>query len=351
MPAVQRILDANANRAREALRVMEDVARFALDDATLARELKELRHALRDALASLPAGWIEAGREVETDVGREISTENERSRRNLADVATAAGKRLSEALRSIEECLKLADERAAAEVEQLRYRAYEVDARLALRTAPLRAKQWGVCVLLTESICKRPWREVLLGSIAGGADAVQVREKHMTARELCNRVREVIDIARPANVTVIINDRVDVALACGADSVHLGTEDIAIADARRAASRTLLIGASTHSLAEAEHAVAQGADYCGVGMMYASSVKPDREPEGMAYLQKFLARFPHMPHLAIGGVTPENAAELVAAGARGFAVSTAVCAANDPEAVVRSLCDALKHARQPVPAS
>jgi len=342
------MLDASANRAREALRVMEDVARFALDDEPLAHELKELRHGLRDVLAHLPDGWIEAGRDVEGDVGREISTANERSRKSLADVAVSAGKRLGESLRSIEECMKLVSEVGAADAERLRYRAYEVEAKLALRVSPLRAAQWSVCVLLTARACKRPWRDVLDAVVAGGVDAIQVREKDMPANELCARVRDVVAQARPAGVAVIVNDRVDVAMACGADGVHLGTNDISIADARRAAGRTLIIGASTHSLVEAEHAVQAGADYCGVGMMYASSMKPDREPEGLEYLSKFTARFPAVPHLAIGGITLQNAAELASAGARGFAVCSAVCGATDPDEVVRSLRQALEHSAQPV---
>ena len=347
MPAVQRIIDANANRAREALRVMEDIARFGLDDEGLARELKELRHGVQDALALLPAGWIEAGRDVESDVGREITTASEQSRRSLADVAAAAGKRLSEALRSMEECIKLVDARAAGEIERLRYRAYEVESKLALRTAHLRGRQWSVCVLLTESACQRPWRDVVDEAIRGGAEAIQVREKNMPARALCERVRAIIEIARPHGVSVMVNDRLDVALATGADGVHLGAEDLAIADARRAAGRLLLLGASTHSLAEAERAVADGADYCGVGMMYPSPTKPGRPAEGLAYLRKFAARFPSMPHLAIGGISPQNAAELVQAGARGFAVSTAVCEASKPDEVVRALRDALEHSAHP----
>lgn len=350
MSAALRMLDASANRAREALRVMEDVARFALDDAALSEQLKTMRHELRDVLAQLPEGWIEANRNIEHDVGKNISTHNERTRRNLAEVAVAAGKRLSESLRTIEECLKLIDASAAGDIEQLRYRAYELEAKLALRVAPLCTKQWGVCVLLTEALCKRPWRDVLEAVIAGGVDAIQVREKDMPAGELCSRVRQVIERARPAGVSVIVNDRVDVALACGADGVHLGTEDISIGDARRAVGRLLIIGASTHSLLEAERAVAAGADYCGVGMMFASPTKREREPEGIAYLEQFTARFPYVPHLAIGGITLQNAAELVQAGARGLAVSSAICGASNPDEVVRGLRKALEQAAVPVAA-
>jgi len=350
MSALPRMLDASFNRAREALRVMEDVARFALDDESLSRQLKELRHELRVLQGRLPQGWVESHRNVEGDVGRDISTASEQTRRNLSEVAVAAGKRLGESLRTIEECLKLIDARAAADTEALRYRSYVVEAKLSLRTARLRARQWGVCVLLTESLCVRPWRDVLDGVIAGGADAVQVREKDMNARELAARVSEVIERCRPAGMTVIVNDRADIALACGADGVHLGSDDLSVADARRLFGRQLLIGASTHTLTEAEHAIAQGAEYCGVGMMFASTTKRDRSPEGVAYLQAFIARFPYMPHLAIGGITLQNAAELARTGARGVAVSAAVCGASEPDQAVRGLREALERTTTPEPA-
>jgi thiamine-phosphate pyrophosphorylase len=169
MSAIARILDANVNRAREAMRVMEDAARFALNDEALSAELKSLRHDLRAALASLPEGWLEANRDTPGDVGSAISTEGEMSRANLADVIIAAGKRLAEALRVIEETAKTVDADMAREIESLRYRAYDLDQRLTLRLGSGRAKQWRLCLLLTKAMCRRPWREVLEGAISAGA--------------------------------------------------------------------------------------------------------------------------------------------------------------------------------------
>jgi thiamine-phosphate pyrophosphorylase len=330
------MLDANVNRAREALRVMEDAARFALNDKGLSSELKSLRHDLRAALAHVPEGWLEANRDTPGDVGAAISTPSEMSRANLADVVVAAGKRLTEALRVIEEVSKTIDVTMARDVESLRYRAYDIDQRLTLRLGSGRARQWRLCLLLTESLCALPWREVLRGAIAGGIDCVQVREKTMDGGELLERVREVIDIARPAGASVIVNDRVDVALAAGADGVHVGQSDMGVRDVRRIAGRTLIVGVSTHDIHEAEQAVREGADYCGVGAMFASSTK-QRETSGIAYLRAFVQRYPDMPHLAIGGITAVNAHEVVEAGAKGIAVSAAICGADNPETVASDL--------------
>ena len=343
MQPVARILDANANRAREALRVMEDVARFAVDDAVLVAELKGLRHELATALDRLPEGWLEVNRDTAGDVGTDVTAAGEHERAGLIAVATAAGKRLGEALRVIEETAKTIDSAMSRQVEALRYRAYDAESALLVRLAGGRARQWRVCVLLTESLCTRPWRDVLRAAIEGGADCVQVREKQMKGGELRRRVDEVIAIARPAGVSVIVNDRIDIALAAAADGVHLGVGDLSLADARRLAGRTLLLGASTHGLDEARVAVAAGADYCGVGKMFETATKPRTTTTGPSVLDAFVKAHPRTPHLAIGGITPQNVGQLVEAGVRGVAVSRAICAAEHPDRVVGALRDAVSY--------
>jgi thiamine-phosphate diphosphorylase len=196
-----------------------------------------------------------------------------------------------------------------------------------------------VCVLLTERLCARSWQATLDAALEGGADCIQVREKDFTARELATRVRAVL--AQVNNrAAVIVNDRADVALAAGADGVHVGIHDLAISDIRKLAGTRLLVGASTHSLAEAAAAIDAGADYCGVGAMFPTSTKPSVAPQGEPYLRAFLAAHPGTPHLAIGGITPANVRALITAGARGVAVSSCVCAARDPAAAVRTLREA-----------
>ncbi len=342
MSATPRILDANANRAREALRVMEDAARFALDDAQLCRQLKSIRHELRQALAGLPQGWLEANRDVPGDVGTSFSTDDEITRAGLIDIVVAAGKRLGEALRVIEETSKTLDPDVARRIEAIRYRVYDVESALHLRMGTGRSSQWRLCVLLSESHCARPWEEVLRAAIAGGADCIQVHEKKMQGAALTIRVKRVLEIARPAAVSVIVNDHVDVALAAKADGVHLGQQDLSVRDVRRIAGRTLLVGTSTHNLAQAQAAVGAGADYGGLGAMFDTATKADAEPAGPEYLRAFVDRFPRQPHLAIGGITPDNIARLVEHGARGVAVCSAVCGVDRPQAVVIALREALE---------
>jgi thiamine-phosphate pyrophosphorylase len=174
-------------------------------------------------------------------------------------------------------------------------------------------------------------------AIDGGVDCIQAREKRLDGGELVRRVEQVIALAKPRGVSVIVNDRVDVALAAGADGVHLGQGDLSVHQARAIAGTSLLVGVSTHDLNEARAAVEAGADYCGVGAMFASDVKPARKPSGADYLRAFIERYPAIPHLAIGGITPGNASEMVDAGARGVAVSSCVCGADHPAEVVAAI--------------
>lgn len=334
MSDARRILDANANRAREALRVMEEAARFILDDGILAGDLKALRHDLATALATLPD--LPLHRDTPGDVGTAITTDAEQTRASVADVAAAAGKRLSEALRSIEEYAKvLPSTDLAGQIEALRYRGYELERRLDAMLRPGRPQQWRLCLLLTGSLCGLDWRDTLRQSLDAGADCVQVREKGMEAGTLLARAIEVVAMCR-GRASVIVNDRPDIALLAGADGVHLGQTDLPAAEVRKLVGRQLLIGVSTSKLDEAKQAKRDGADYCGVGPMFPTTTKHKDVIVGPGYLREYTA-WNGLPHLAIGGITPDNAPRLVEAGARGLAISSCVCASDEPGAVVAKL--------------
>lgn len=355
MPPVLRIIDANANRAREALRVMEDAARFLLDDAALAEPIKRLRHDLAGALSGVVN--LEAHRDTPGDVGTAITTSAEQSRAGVAEVALAAGKRLSEALRSIEEYAKTlppppegrrADigphDGVAIKIEQLRYRGYEIERQLNVALSACRAKQWRVCLLLTESLCKLPWQDVLEKSLDAGVDCVQLREKNLEASEWLDRASYVAECCRAAGAASIINDRPDIAYLSGADGVHLGQTDLPPEAVRKLVGSQLLIGVSTSNLAEARAAQAAGADYVGVGPMFPTTTKHKPVLAGPAYLRDYLAdeKLRALPHLAIGGITPDNLGELTAVGVRGIAVSSVVCGSDRHGAMTDKLIRALR---------
>lgn len=331
---------------------MEDIARFSRNSAELSSRCKRARHALAEAVAAVPAADLLAARDTPGDVGTAISTAAEYRRTSLASVAQAAAKRAQEAARSIEEALKLVLPvsagsagsagtygSAAARVEQVRYELYELERRL-MADLPAPAPQWRLCVLVTEALCRLPWQEVIRRAIAGGADCIQLREKTLGDGELYRRAGEARRLC--SGVSLVINDRPDVALAVGADGVHVGQDELPVAAVRAAAGvRPLLVGVSTHDLTELEAAIRAGADSVGVGAMFATSTKV-REVSGPAYLRSAVARLADLPggplpHLAIGGITPENIHLLAGCGGLGVAVSGVVCQAERPDEVCRRL--------------
>ena len=345
MAAIDRILDANANRAREALRVQEEAARFVLNDEALSESIKQMRHDLAAALATVPA--IAASRDTPGDVGTHLTTAGETKRTSIRDVVIAAGKRLSEALRALEEYGKAlpavsdqTDHPFAAQIEALRYRAYDIEQRLSLALGSGAARQWRLCVLISEALCVyHDWQTVAQACIDHGADCLQLREKDLPAGVLLERAKTLVELARPHGVCVIVNDRPDVALLAGADGVHLGQSDLPAFESRKL-SGNLIIGVSTSNLDQAKAARQQGADYCGVGPMFETSTKQKDVHAGPAYLRAYL-QWDGLPHLAIGGITTRNVSELVEVGVRGVAVSGAVCGASSPGDVVDALLAAL----------
>ena len=335
---VLRLLDANANRAREALRVVEDYARFVLDDGNATEALKALRHDLAAVTRPFVAEAI-LHRDTPGDVGTGITTDGERSRQDLADVVTAAGKRLGEALRAIEEYLKTFSPADAAKVEQVRYRFYEIEHRLAftLRPAACGFADVRLYVLITESLCRGPWHEVAEQAAYGGADCLQLREKDLDDGELLRRARLLVHLGRAHGIRCIINDRPDIVLLSGADGVHLGQSDLPAREARKLLGPDKMLGVSTHTLDQARRAVADGADYIGVGPVFRSSTKPRDFLPGLDFVRSVAQSLPQIPAVAIAGIHAANVDEVLATGVRAVAVTSAVVAAGDVRAAAAEL--------------
>lgn len=193
----------------------------------------------------------------------------------------------------------------------------------------------------------RPTEAIVAAAVAGGVTCVQLRDKHASTRELMRQARTLQAVLKPRGVPLIINDRLDVALAVGAEGVHLGQSDLPLADARRIAGERLRIGVSVESVDDALAAQAGGADYIGVSPVFATATKTDTAaPLGLAGLAA-VRRAVRLPIVAIGGVRRENAAAVIRGGADGIAVVSAIVAADDPERAARELLAAVREARRP----
>lgn len=199
-------------------------------------------------------------------------------------------------------------------------------------------------VLDRAAACGRDLTELLTAVVAGGCRMVQLREKEWPSGRLLPVARRLRDHCRAAGVTFIVNDRVDLALAVEADGVHLGQEDLPAPVARALLRPGMLVGVSTHSVAQARTAQADGADYVAVGSMYPTDTKPDFQLVGPALVQDLRLEI-RVPLIGIGGITPANTGAVIRAGADGVAVISAVCAAADPAAATRSFLEAIRAAR------
>jgi thiamine-phosphate pyrophosphorylase len=335
-PALLRLLDANANRAREGLRVIEDYARFVLDDGPIQAELKSIRHDLTAALAPYLADAI-LWRDTPGDVGTGNKTAAEGTRTDFADLVIAAGKRLGEALRAIEESLKTDSSTAAATVEKLRYRFYDVEHRLAFTLRP--AKRFAdvrLYVLITESVCSTDWLTAAERAIAGGADCLQLREKDLDSGELLHRAKRLVELCKAKNVLCIVNDRPDIALLSGADGVHVGQGDLPAREVRKLIGTKMILGVSTHEIVHARQAVLDGADYLGVGPVFKSGTKPRDFLPGLEYAKQVATEIP-LPAVAIAGITADNVDQVTATGIKAIAVTAAVVGDADITAAARQL--------------
>jgi len=320
--SVARIIDVNANRSKEALRVIEDYARFVLDNESLSVELRNIRHNLTEIIKKLESGnpnLLIRARNVQDDIGKDGFTKAHEltSKRvnelNVKDIVIANFKRLEEALRSLVEYTKTISIQSSNKLEVLRFKAYELEQEVSFYLFPKRAFEKVRLYVLVNSNMNLV-KDVIKGWAcpegARGADAIQLREKSMSDNKLLKAALEIRKLTLAHKVLFIMNDRVDIAYLANADGVHLGEDDISIRDARKILGADKIIGATSHNIEEAIQAQRDGADYISVGPMFSSPTKPHLKPEGLKYLKE-VAKKIKIPYVAIGGINEKNIPSLL----------------------------------------
>ncbi len=341
---VVRLLDASANRAREALRVIEDYARFVLDDRHLTKRLKTLRHGLRSALSEISLSDRLAMRDTQADVGTSISTDAEQVRQNAHDVLTANFARLQEALRSLEEFGKIGNPRSAQQIERLRYDAYTLH-KAVHNTIEGLARLNAACLYVlvdgNESIDR--FEGLVKSLVELPVDVIQLRDKTLGDRALLDRALRLRDLTTSTRTLMVMNDRPDLAVLAGADGVHVGQEELTVRDVRQIVGPEMLVGVSTHTIEQARKAVLDGASYLGVGPTFPSGTKAFTEFPGLEFARSVAAEI-RLPAFAIGGIDSENIGQVLATGIGRVAISGAVVSAVNPATAARSLLDRLKAA-------
>ena len=331
-----RAIDVNGNRAAEGLRALEEVARFVLDDEGAALAAKELRHAVRSAV---PAAAI-ADRDTAGDVGL-AGAAGEAVRSGLPALVRANAARVQEALRAAEEfCRSAGLGPAAAALEAARYRSYTLELRLLSRLPAWRLWQVRLYVLVDTALTDRPL-DVATAAARGGAGAIQLRAKGLDVRAYRELAARMAEATRNAGALFVVNDHAAVARLVAADALHIGQDDLAVADARAVAGPLCAIGVSAHTADQALTAQADGADYLGLGPMHATATKahePERGPQLLDAVRASLT----LPSYAIGGLDRARIAALLPRLPHGVAVAAAICRAADPERATAELADLLE---------
>ncbi|MCZ7649348.1 MAG: thiamine phosphate synthase [Planctomycetota bacterium] len=346
-PNLVRLLDANANRAREGLRSAEDYARFIVGTGRWYGRLKQARHRLTELLTAHPGNEVwAAARRVQSDLGNPEQVETlpaPGGGEPTREVALRGLKRAQEALRALEEYTRAGFGELSRDLSKLRYGAYEAEQWLVQGSDRSRAlNRAKLYVLLCEEDCALGLEGTARAALEGGAEILQLREKRLEGAAILERARRLREVCAERGALLVVNDRVDVALAAEADGAHLGQKDLPPADARRQTGPGVLLGRSTHTLEQARRALEEDVDYLAVGAMYATETKAGYTLAGPGLAREVAALGADRPVFAIGGITAARAAELKRAGIGRVAVGKAVCAAKDPCAAAAALRAALE---------
>lgn len=336
-----RIIDANYNRAREAFRTIEDYCRFTLNSPQLYDKAKELRHKLSGVLNTLDYVTLLVNRDTRLDVGINRIVESQLSRVELRDCLIAGFKRLTEALRTIAEFARTIDSSVADNVENIRYAAYSFEKDVVIFSdTSNKFKRIKLYVIITSNI---PVEIINLATkcAKNGADCIQLRAKDIRDDNLFAIAEEFVKICRGEGVYSVINDRVDIAVATGADGIHLGRNDVPVQCVERLQLSPVIIGKTTHSLEQIRDAIKLNPTYVSLGPVFSTVTKPGLNPVGLNYVQESLEILKEtaIGHVAIGGITLDNIDDVIKAGAKCIAVCSAITQSEDPA----QSCRAFKH--------
>ncbi|AFZ54148.1 thiamine phosphate synthase [Cyanobacterium aponinum] len=327
--AIYRILDANLDRAREGLRIIEEWCRFGLNNQTMAESCKQMRQ----ELSQWHSPEIRAARDTVNDVGTTLTHPKEEKRENLDSVLLANLCRIQEALRVLEEYSKLINGKFALTMKQMRYQVYTLESQLMNKNNHQLLSQSSL-YLVTSPV--ENLYEVVESALQGGLKLVQYRHKDETDVVRYEQASKLKQLCHKYNALFLVNDRIDLALAVNADGVHLGQTDLPISVARQLLGKDKIIGKSTTNPEEMKNAIADQVDYIGVGPVYETPTKAGKKAAGLEYV-RYAQENASIPWFAIGGIDETNIEDVVRAGATNVAVVRAIMVADNPKEVTQNL--------------
>ncbi len=330
MKTVYRILDANLDRAREGLRVIEEWCRFGLENSDLTAKCKDLRQ----ELAIWHTDQLRLARDTANDPGTDLSHKNEETRSDIRSLLRANLGRVQEALRVLEEYSKIDHGAMAIAIKQMRYQVYMLETEIFARSQ--RHQKLAKSLLYLVTMPTDHLLETVELALQGGLTLVQYRDKEINDRSRVAIAQELCQLCHKYDALFLVNDRVDIALAVGADGVHLGQTDLPVSVARSLLGEDLIIGQSTTSMSELQIALEADVDYIGVGPIYATPTKPGKAAAELDYID-YVANNVAIPWYAIGGIDLENLPQVLKSGATRVAVVRSLMAAQEPKITTKSM--------------
>ena len=335
---IAQLIDANLDRAREGLRVMEDWCRFGLKRKDFCIKIKDWRQ----QLGIFHHEIYRKARLTSVDPAMGISHPSQKKRTTPQEVFIANASRVQEALRVIEEFTRITDPKLSELASRIRYGTYEIEVKI------IKAKE-GIdkreilkdCRIYLITSNKQNLNDIVLHALKAGVKIIQYREKLLNDNEKINQAKELAFLCKKYNSLFIVNDRIDIALAVDADGIHLGQEDMPTKIARKIIGSDKIIGRSTHCLEDIKNSHHEGCDYIGIGPIFSSKTKSGLNPIGIDYLKELLYQN-KLPAFAIGGINNSNIDQLSSIANVRIALSHEIINSNDPFSKIQELSKLLK---------
>ncbi|MBU2495816.1 MAG: thiamine phosphate synthase [Candidatus Omnitrophota bacterium] len=332
MNNLYRIVDANFNRTREGLRVLEELARFSGQNPVLTKTLRGLRHRISVLTErSFPRPKLLANRRSETDPGRNFRPEK---RTGKNDLVLANSFRVTESLRVLEEMAALLKPEATASFQDLRFSFYDLEKGLSVLYRK-KLPDYPVYVIVDPALIPGDPLAFVKPLLDAGAKIFQLRAKKMPDQLFLKLAQKIRLETEKFDACFIVNDRPDIAALSDANGLHLGQTDLPAVKARQICP-DVLIGVSVRSVREAEKAIAERVDYVAVGSVFPTAGKEDAAIVGLKTLKEVKKATGRTPLVAIGGITPENSGSVFEAGADYVAVISTLLT-TQPEKALKTL--------------
>lgn len=324
----------NLNRLREGLRIIEEAARFILNDVELTEKLKELRHTYGHLKMMIPEDTMN-NRDTDSDIGKPSEFDISESK-NISDIVGRSFGRAQEAARVIEEYSKIINNDIGKIAKSIRFQLYQLEKDMipALKNKTVFPDKFGLYLVMTQPIIG--YEKLAEIAVKCNVRIIQLRDKEMNDRTLLKTAIAIKKVTNGSNTLFFINDRPDIAIMSNADGVHLGQTDLPVKECR-CLSNKLFIGKSTHTFKQMRDALQENPDYIGIGPIY--KTKSKKSPDNVLGLDKAMEMLKgsNVPAIGIGGIKDFNLKEVIKIGFNNIGIISYITKSEEPKKQIEEI--------------